>query len=79
MELARRYLRLLESESKNMEPSLRNAREAAGYSVEYVANALNISTRTLYKYERYPASIYVSTAIKLARFYGVTLDELSFS
>jgi predicted transcriptional regulator len=78
MELASMYLRLQKTRSDKNETTLREVRKSLGYSVQYVADYLKISKRTLYKYERDPKSIYASTALEIARLYGTTVDELSF-
>lgn len=59
--------------------TLREARMIKGLSLKDTADRLGISVMELGNYEDDPSSMYVSTAVKLARIYKVSIDDLDFS
>lgn len=62
-----------------MECTIREARIRSGLSLESAANALNISSRKLAKYEKKPSQLCPSLACDLADLYGLSINQLSFS
>jgi DNA-binding XRE family transcriptional regulator len=71
--------KLIDINVRKQSTTVRSARVMLGYFVKQVSQTLNIPRSTLYRYERDPGSMYPSEAIELARFYGTTIDALSFS
>lgn len=58
---------------------LRAARVNAGLTQENVCKAINISKNTLINYELYRTIPDIETAKKLARLYGMTVDDIIWS
>jgi transcriptional regulator with XRE-family HTH domain len=56
---------------------LRLIRVVRGYNQEYVADELGISVRSYQRYENSQTKVSVKFAMKVAKFYNLTLDELS--
>lgn len=59
--------------------TLRQARMINGLSLKDAADRLGISAMELGNYENDPSSMYVSTAVILARMYKVSIDDIDFS
>lgn len=57
----------------------RAARINAKLSVKEAASELNINEDTLYRYENGKTSPNIGTAIKMAKLYGVTVNEIDFA
>ena len=55
---------------------LRNLREDADYTQEYLAHLLNVSQRTYSRYENGERSIPLSSLCALADFYQTSVDYL---
>lgn len=57
---------------------LKAARVNAGLTQEDVARELNISKNTVVNYEAYRSKPDIETAVKLAKLYGMTVDDIIF-
>lgn len=57
---------------------LKAARVNAGLTQESVAKALNISKNTVVSYEAYRSKPDIETAVRLAKLYGMTVDDIIF-
>ena len=55
---------------------LKAARINAGFTQDYVRKVLNISKQTLVNYELYRTKPDIETAQKLAKLYGMTVDDI---
>lgn len=55
---------------------LKAARVNAGYTQDYVANALEISKNTLISYELYRTIPDIDTALRLADLYGMSVNDI---
>ncbi len=55
---------------------LRNLREDHDLTQEYIAKQLNVSQRTYSRYENGERAIPIEVFIKLAEFYGTSIDYL---
>lgn len=62
-----------------MEMSLKAARVNAGLTQKEAAKALEISKGTILSYEKYRTKPDVDTAKKIAKLYGVTVNDIFFS
>jgi putative transcriptional regulator len=58
--------------------TLRAARINAGLSVKEVAEAVDVSEDTIYRFETGKSSPKIGAAIKMAQMYGVSVDVLDF-
>lgn len=58
--------------------TLEVARENKGLSIADVAQVLKIDKYVMGHYELHSGSVPISMAIKLAKVYGLTIDELEF-
>lgn len=59
--------------------TLKAARVNAGLSVKEAATAVGVTEDTMYRYESGKSSPKISTAVKLAELYGVSIDAIDFS
>lgn len=62
-----------------MEMSLKAARVNAGLTQKEAAKALEISKGTILSYEKYRTKPDVDTAKKIAKLYGVTVNDIFFA
>lgn len=58
---------------------LKAARVNAGFTREEAAKSLSISKNTLANYEAYRTVPDVSTAKRIAKLYGLTIDDIIFA
>lgn len=61
---------------KQIGEELKYQRETNGYSQSFLANATGVSQQKISYYESGKHSAPIEDCIKLADFYGITLDEL---
>lgn len=59
--------------------TIKQAREFSGYTVEKIADMLNISVSTYWRYETYTNEMRVSTAIVFAGITGFSTKEIKFT
>lgn len=57
---------------------LKAARVNAGYTQKEVAKALKISKNTIISYESYKSKPTIETAAKLAKLYGMSVNDIIF-
>jgi DNA-binding XRE family transcriptional regulator len=58
--------------------SLRSARINSGYTAQEVAESLNISPKTLWKYERAAGEMPLRAAVKILSLYRISVDDVYF-
>lgn len=58
--------------------TLRAARVNAGYTQKFAAQAVNVSNKTMVKWEKGLAFPDVRQALELCNLYGVTFDDIIF-
>lgn len=54
---------------------LKELREAKGVTQEELAKVIGVNVRTVNRWEKGQSDIYLQKAIKIARFFEVSLDE----
>ena len=67
----------IEQKRQNFGDTIRGLREAEGMSLKQLEAKVHIAGSLINRVERSENKITLETAIKLARFFGVTLDTLS--
>ena len=61
-----------------MKLTLKAARVNAGFTVKEAAEAIGVKEDTLYRWEAWKSSPKISPAVKLAKLYGLTVDDIDF-
>ena len=56
--------------------SLKDKRRERGYTVIEMAEALNVTERTVYNWEKHPEDLTVSKAVDICTYLDCTLDDI---